>query len=131
MNYNLNTEDNMSSKRPGFNSLKSLVAHMVTEKKVLVISFIAMVVTAGLNLAGPILIGYTVDNYIQTGQFRGVLVFSSILLVMYLLAFGAGYLQTNLMGSIGQRMLYTSGTRYFQSSRNFPIPFSIRIKQVI
>lgn len=113
----------MSSKRPGFNSLKSLVAHMVTEKKVLVISFIAMVVTAGLNLAGPILIGYTVDNYIQTGQFRGVLVFSSILLVMYLLAFGAGYLQTNLMGSIGQRMLYNLRNSVFSKLQELPYSF--------
>lgn len=113
----------MSSKKPGFNSLKSLVAHMVTEKKVLVISFIAMVVTAGLNLAGPILIGYTVDNYIQTGQFRGVLVFSSILLVMYLLAFGAGYLQTNLMGSIGQRMLYNLRNSVFSKLQELPYSF--------
>ena len=30
-------------------------------------------------LAGPILIGHTVDTYIQTGQFHGVIVFSAIL----------------------------------------------------
>ena len=99
MNYNLNAEDNISTEKPGFNSLKSLVAHMVKEKKVLLIAFIAMAVTALLNLGGPIIIGYTVDNYIQTGHFRGVLMFSSILLVMYVIAFGADRKSTRLNSS--------------------------------
>jgi ATP-binding cassette, subfamily B, bacterial len=123
MNYNLNTEDNMSTKKPGFSSLKSLVAHMVEEKKVLVIAFIAMVVTAMLNLAGPIIIGYTVDNYIQTGQFRGVLNYSILLLVMYIIAFGAGYLQTKLMGSVGQRMLFNLRNSVFGKLQELPFAF--------
>ena len=57
-----------------------------------------MVITAVLNLAGPIIIGYTVDNYIQTKQFHGVLVFCGILLAMYIVALVAGYLQTKLNG---------------------------------
>lgn len=123
MNYNLNAEDNTSRKKPGFNSLKSLVAHMVKEKKVLVTSFIAMVITAALNLAGPIIIGYTVDNYIQTGEFDGVLLFSGILLLMYLTGLGAGYLQTNLMGSIGQRMLYNLRNSVFAKLQDLPYSF--------
>ncbi len=123
MNYNLNTEDNLSIKKPGFSSLKSLVAHMVKEKKVLVIAFAAMVVTAALNLAGPIIIGYTVDNYIQTGQFSGVLFFSSILFVMYIVAFGAGYLQTKLMGTVGQRMLFNLRNSVFCKLQELPYAF--------
>ncbi len=123
MNYNLNTEDNMGRQKPGFSSLKSLVAHMVKEKKVLVIAFIAMVVTAAFNLAGPIIIGYTVDNYIQTGRFRGVLIYSSILLVMYVIAFGAGYLQTKLMGTVGQRMLFNLRNSVFEKLQELPYAF--------
>jgi ATP-binding cassette, subfamily B, bacterial len=123
MNYNLNSEDNTSTRKPGFASLKSLVAHMVREKKILLIAFVAMVVTALLNLAGPIIIGYTVDNYIQTGQFRGVLFFSIILLVMYTLAFATGYLQTRLMGSIGQRMLFTLRNSVFSKLQELPFAF--------
>jgi ATP-binding cassette, subfamily B, bacterial len=123
MNYNLNAEDNTSTRKPGFASLKSLVAHMVREKKILLNAFIAMVITALLNLAGPIIIGYTVDNYIQTGEFRGVLFFSSILLVMYTLAFGTGYFQTRLMGSIGQRMLFTLRNSVFGKLQELPFVF--------
>ncbi len=123
MNYNLDNEDIIGKKSPGFNSLKSLVAHMVKEKKVLVIAFISMLITAVLNLAGPIIIGYTIDNYIQTGQYRGVLVFSSILFAMYITAFGAGYLQTRLMGSVGQRMLYNLRNSVFRKLQELPFAF--------
>ena len=124
MSYNLNADEEISKKkRLGFKSLKSLVAHMVEEKKILIIAFIAMVITAVLNLAGPIMIGHTVDNYIQTSQFHGVLVFSGILLVMYIVALGAGYLQTKLMGSVGQRMLYTLRNSVFQKLQDLPYDF--------
>jgi ATP-binding cassette, subfamily B, bacterial len=123
MNYNLNNEDNLSMKSPGFNSLKSLVAHMVKEKKVLVIAFVSMVVTAALNLAGPIIIGYTVDNYIQTGIFRGVLINSGILLIMFITALWAGYLQTKLMGSVGQRMLFNLRNSVFEKLQELPYAF--------
>ncbi len=125
MNYNLNTveEKRKKKKRLGFKSLKSLVAHMVEEKKTLITAFVAMVVTAVLNLGGPIIIGKTVDNYVRTGQFHGVLVFSGILLVMYIVALGAGYLQTKLMGSVGQRMLYNLRNSVFSKLQELPYDF--------
>lgn len=125
MNYNLNIEDSgpEKKKKPGFKSAKSLVAHMVEEKQILLVAFAAMVITAVLNLAGPIIIGHTIDNYIQTKQFRGVLVFSGILLVMYLVALGAGYLQTKLMGSVGQRMLFTLRNSVFSKLQELPYDF--------
>ncbi len=124
MNYNLNTEpEKEQKKKPGFGSVKSLVAHMVEEKKILITAFVAMLITAVLNLAGPIIIGYTVDNYIQTKQFHGVLVFCGILLAMYIVALVAGYLQTKLMGSVGQRMLYTLRNAVFSKLQELPYDF--------
>ncbi len=124
MNYNLNFDsEEKKGKKPGFGSLKSLVAHAVEEKNVLLIAFVAMVITAVLNLAGPIIIGYTVDNYIQTKQFEGVLFYSGILIVMYIVALIAGYLQTKLMGNVGQRMLYTLRNLVFNKLQELPFDF--------
>lgn len=124
MSYNLNTEPEPGKKKkPGFKSAKSLVAHMVEEKQILLVAFGAMVVTAILNLAGPIIIGHTIDNYIQTKQFHGVLVFSGLLFVMYIVALGAGYLQTKLMGSVGQRMLFTLRNSVFSKLQELPYDF--------
>ncbi len=124
MSYNLNIEaEPGKKKKPGFKSVKSLIGHMVEEKKILVVAFVAMVITAILNLAGPILIGHTVDNYVQTKQFHGVLVISAVLLVMYIVALGAGYLQTKLMGTVGQRMLYNLRNSVFNKLQELPYDF--------
>ena len=122
MNYNLNAEKE-EKKRRGFKTLKSLVANMVEEKRVLTTAFIAMILTALLNLAGPILIGHTVDNFIQTGQYHGLMVFSGILLATYIIALFAGYLQTKLMGNVGQRMLYTLRNSVFEKLQGLPFDF--------
>ena len=125
MNYNLNTltEEKNKKKKVRFASLKSLVGHMVEEKKTLLIAFFAMFVTAILNLIGPVIIGYTIDNYVQTKQFHGVLMFSAILLIMYIVALFAGYLQTKLMGSVGQRMLFTLRNSVFTKLQELPYDF--------
>ena len=131
MNYNLNTEaesktkklDGKQEKKSTWGSLKTLVAHMVEEKRILLIAFIAMFITAVLNLLGPIIIGHTVDNYVQTKQFHGVLVFSGILLVMFIIALFAGYIQTKLMGTVGQRMLFTLRNTVFNKLQELPVDF--------
>ncbi len=124
MNYNLNFEpEKKDRKKPGFKSVKSLVTHMVEEKKTLLVAFVAMVITAVLNLAGPIIIGHTVDNYIQTKQFHGVLMFSGILLTMHIVALVTGYIQTKLMGTVGQRMLYTLRNSVFEKLQGLPYEF--------
>ncbi len=124
MSYNLNTGgEEKKKKRLGLKSVKSLVGHMVEEKNTLIVAFTAMVVTAVLNLIGPIIIGNTVDKYIQTSQFKGVINNGIILLIAYLIALVAGYLQTRLMGSVGQRMLYTLRNSVFHKLQDLPYDF--------
>ena len=125
MNYNLNAsvKEEKKKKQLGWKSVKSLVGHMVEEKNTLLVAFTAMVVTAILNLAGPIIIGNTVDKYIQTSQFKGVVNNGAILMIAYIIALVAGYLQTRLMGSVGQRMLYTLRNSVFQKLQDLPYDF--------
>lgn len=124
MSYNLNeAKEEKKKKRLGLKSVKSLVGHMVEEKNTLLVAFIAMVVTAILNLVGPIIIGNTVDKYIETSQFKGVIHNGIILLVAYIIALFAGYLQTRLMGSVGQRMLYTLRNSVFHKLQDLPYDF--------
>lgn len=124
MDYNLYTSsDETGKKKSTFTSLKSLVSHMVEEKRILITAFIAMQVAAALTLLGPLLIGHTIDTYVQTKQFHGVLVFSGILLVMYIISLFAGYLQTKLMGTVGQRMLFTLRNALFNKLQELPYDF--------
>lgn len=126
MNYNLNEiiGDQKKMKGKGFlSAARTLVSSMVEEKRLLILAFLAMLVSAVLSLLGPVMIGYTVDHYILPGDYHGVLVFSSILLVMYLISLGTGYVQTKLMGTVGQRMLYTLRNSLFNKLQELPVDF--------
>jgi ATP-binding cassette subfamily B protein len=82
-----------------------------------------MIITALLNLAGPILIGHTVDEFISTGNYRGLIIFSLILLVTYIIALFGGYIQTKLMGNIGQQMLFTLRNMVVEKVQELPYDF--------
>jgi len=124
MNYNLNiASDDGGKKQSTFASLKSLLAHLVDEKKLLIKAFSAMLITAGLNLIAPLMIGYAIDKYVQTKQYHGVLVYSGILLIMYIVTFFAGYIQTKLMGTVGQNMLFTLRNSVFNKLQELPVDF--------
>ena len=124
MNYNLNiAAEGDENKQSTFASLKSLLSHLVDEKKILIQAFLAMLVTAVLNLLAPLMIGHAVDKYVQTKQYHGVLVYSAILLSMYIVTFGAGYVQTKLMGTIGQDMLFTLRNAVFNKLQELPVDF--------
>ena len=96
---------------------------MVEDKKILLIAFIAMVIAAVLSLLGPVLIGHTIDTYVQNKEMRGVLIFSGILLGMYLISLVAGYLQAKLMGTVGQNMLYNLRNSLFSKLQELPLDF--------
>ena len=114
MNYNLNAAEDKKQKVSTYSALKSLLQLIVHEKKNLLIAVFIILLNSTLNLLGPLIIGYTIDKYVQHKQYHGVLVSSAILLAMYLVALFTSYFQTKLMGSISQRMLFTLRNTIFK-----------------
>src|ERR1700733_5628348 len=98
MNYNLNKLTGETKKKSGYASLKSLLRLIAHEKGNLSLAVSAVFINSTVNLLGPLLIGHTIDKYVQPKLFNGVLLFSGILLVMYLVGLFASYFQTKLMG---------------------------------
>lgn len=96
---------------------------MKEEKRNLIIAFIVMAVNSGIAMLTPYLIGYTIDHYIQTKIYRGLITFTGILLGLYLISAVTDYLQTKIMGSIGQRMLYSLRNAVFNKIQSLPIAF--------
>ncbi len=124
MNYSLDIKKDKTKKpQSTFSSLKSLVSHMVHEKKTLFWAFVAMLVAAVLTLAAPLIIGHTIDTYIQNKEYHGVLIFCGILLAMYIINLVAGYIQTKLMGTVGQRMLFNLRNSIFEKLQELPLEF--------
>ncbi len=126
MNYSLNKtqeEQDKASKTGALSALKKLLPLMTQEKKILILAGLAILVNSGLNLFSPTLVGKTVDHYIQTKQYHGVIVYSGILFVMYVGAFIAGYIQTKLMGGVGQRVLFNLRNAIFNKLQELPVAF--------
>lgn len=123
MNYNLNQHSGQEEKQSTFQALKKLIQLISEEKRNLWIASGIILLNSGLLLLGPLLIGHTIDAYIRTKDYHGVLVFTGIIFSMYLLAFCTGYLQTKLMGGVGQRMLYTLRNAVFNKLQELPVAF--------
>ena len=123
MNYNLNKLSEQQEKTSTLAAVKKLLQLISHEKKNLWLALIAILANSSLNLLGPLIIGHTIDKYVQTKQYHGVLVASGILLAMYLAALVSSYLQTKLMGGVGQRMLYTLRNAIFNKLQILPVDF--------
>jgi ATP-binding cassette subfamily B protein len=123
MNYNLNALPGKKEKASTFSSLKSLLQLITNERKNLLIAVGTVLLNSTLNLFGPFIIGYTIDTYVQHKQYHGVLVFSGILLAMYIMSLFTSYFQTLLMGSISQRMLFKLRNTIFNKLQSLPVAF--------
>jgi ATP-binding cassette subfamily B protein len=123
MNYNLNSAPASEVKSSTWSGLKSLLKLVEQERKKLVLAVCAILLNSSLNLLGPFLIGHTIDKYIQTRQYHGVLVFSGILFTMYIVAFVSSYFQTNLMGGVGQRIIFELRNTIFNKIQQLPVAF--------
>jgi ATP-binding cassette subfamily B protein len=123
MNYNLNQTTGQEENKSTLKAVKKLLRLISHEKKNLLKALVTILINSGLLLLGPFLIGHTIDAYVRTKQYHGVLVFSGILLVMYLITLVTGYTQTKLMGGVGQRMLYTLRNAIFNKLQELPVGF--------
>jgi ATP-binding cassette subfamily B protein len=123
MNYNLSEETGQEQKKSTYSALVGLISFMKGERGNLILALAAILVNSTLSLAGPILIGYTIDKYIVSKQYHGVLVYSGILLSMFLVALLTSYLQTKLMGGVGQRMLFSLRNAIFNKLEELPVAF--------
>ncbi len=96
---------------------------MATEQQSVAIAFAAVVVSSLAGLAGPLIIAHAIDTSIRTGDFGGVLRAAALLLVIYLAAFVATYVQTQTMGSVGRRVLFALRNTLFTKLQHLPLDF--------
>ena len=104
-------------------SLARLLPLMATERRSVTIACAAVVVSSLAGLLGPLIIAHTIDTYIRTGNFGGVLRFAGLLVVLYTAAFVATYVQTQTMGSVGRRVLFALRNTLFTKLQELPLDF--------
>jgi ATP-binding cassette subfamily B protein len=124
MKYTLNTTKNEAEKTNGLiATLKKLVPLIAEEKKMLLVAMVAILVNSSLAISAPIIIGHTVDNYILKHDIHGVLVYTGYLGLIYLGMLVAGFLQTRIMGGVGQRVLFRLRNNLFGKLEDLPVAF--------
>lgn len=125
MSYNLNNLSARQQKTSTIAALKKLLQLIEHERKNLWMALCAILVNSSLNLLGPYIVGRTINQYIQGTHkdYSGVVTNGFILLGMFLTALVSGYLQTKLMGGIGQRMLFTLRNAIFGKLQQLPVDF--------
>ncbi len=123
MNYNLNDISEKQEKVSSLKALRKLLLLITEERRNLFLAIIAILVNSGINLSGPFIVGHVIDTYIVHKNFDGVLFWAGILLGMYLVGFVASYLQSRMMGGVGQRMLFKLRNTIFNKLQELPVAF--------
>src|SRR5262245_25671970 len=80
--------------------IKRLLPVMSGERRIATQALIAVIITSISGLLGPMIIGRTVDIYIRSRNFNGVLASAAVLLGVYLCGLFSSYFQTQRMGTI-------------------------------
>src|SRR6266850_2678905 len=122
-NYTLSKGDQQTQSPAIGVALRRLAPLLSDEKRLVALAFVAMLVTNGSGLLGPVIIGRTVDRYIQGGNFNGVLTSAAILFGVYLCGLLASYYQTLAMGTVGRTVLFKLRNTLFTRLQQFPLAF--------
>jgi len=96
---------------------------MAGEQRIATQALIAVIITSISGLLGPMIIGRTVDRYIRSGDFNGVLASAAVLLGVYLCGLCSSYFQTQRMGTIGRKVLFNLRNALFTKLQSLPAAF--------
>ncbi len=124
MKYTLNKPKDLNEQKiSSFAAAKKLWPLLREEKKTLILAIIAIIVNSTLTLIAPLIVAHVIDTYIGTSRYDGVILFSVLLLAIFIIALIASYLQTKLMGGVGQRVLYRLRNSVFNKLQELPVVF--------
>lgn len=122
MNYNL-TKEQSKTKAVTWSSIQKVRPILSGEKAAMIWTIVAALTNAVLMLGVQRLMAWVIDHKLITGDLSGVIFWSLVILVMYLVVLVTNYLQTWLMGGVGQRVLYKLRARIFDKLQSLPMAF--------
>jgi len=89
----------------------------------LVFTIFLLLITAGLQMAGPFLIKIAIDNYIIPGEFNGLLYIVILYAVVILFEFVIRYFQGYYTEYMGQKIMYDMRMDVFSHINKMPMSF--------
>lgn len=86
-------------------------------------AFLLVLCITGLELLRPILVGYAIDEYIETRNFQGVQYIALLYLVVLILSFICNFLQTWILQNTGQTIIYNIRQEVFEHVHKLSLRF--------
>lgn len=100
-----------------------LLPYLKEERGSFALTLLSIVLASGINLTVPYVFGYAIDTFIKANDYTGIAITTVGLFIAFLIALGASYAQMQLMGRIGQRMLFRLRTMIFAKLQTLPVAF--------
>jgi len=124
MNYSLKVYD--ENNKEGLKSLtliKQFLVFLSGEEMKLLSALVAIILNSLSYIVAPYVLGLAIDQTIQKKDFSGITYYSLILIGIYLVLFITTYLQTIIMGRLGQDILYKLRNALFEKIQTLPLAF--------
>ncbi|WP_318505872.1 ABC transporter ATP-binding protein [Bacillus sp. T3] len=104
-----------------FNTVKRLWSYLSRKKGLFVLVLLLVIVSTGLGLLGPILVGKAVDGYIVANKTDGLGWLLISLIFVYIFYAASSFLQNYWMIGIAQKTVYTLRVDLFKQLHCLPI----------
>ncbi len=104
-------------------TIKRLIGYLIHKKAVLMLVFFLTLVSTIITIVGTRLNGYTVDNFIQTGDMKGLTFICIILLCIYFVSIFSTYFQNRMMVGIAQNISANIRKDLFSGMQKLPLKY--------
>src|SRR5690625_3467919 len=104
-------------------TMKRIGSYLLKEKGKLFLVILMVIMSSGLGLLGPYLVGMAIDEFIVEKETAGLLLLLVWLLIIYFLHSSAIFLQNFWMIGIAQNTVYTLRKQLFEHFHALPITF--------
>ncbi|WP_243355192.1 ABC transporter ATP-binding protein [Bacillus litorisediminis] len=106
-----------------FGTLKRIWTYLAKSKSLLFLVLLMVLISSGLALLGPYLVGVAVDKFIVTRDSSGLVKLLGGLLAVYILHSVSVWFQNFWMIGIAQNTVFTMRNQLFRHFHKLPIPF--------
>lgn len=124
MNYSLKIYDANNKEKLSFLVLgKQFLQFLNDEKLRLVASFVAIILASASSIITPFILGFAIDDFIKNKDLSSLTRYSLIIFGIYMVGFGANFVQARTMGVIGQNILFKLRQSLFKKIQSLPLAF--------
>lgn len=104
-------------------TVRRLIGYLIEKKISIFIVFIFCFITTLISILGTRLNGYTIDNFIETGDMKGLAFICIMLVLIYLVNIFSTYYQNMVMLKIAQRVSATIRKDLFTALQKLPLKY--------